>query len=220
MKVCTDACVLGAWTAMKAEQLSMNTILDIGTGTGLLCLMLAQKTTASIDAIEISKDAAEQAKENVEASPWQNRINIHCCSLQEYKTNKRYDLIICNPPFYENDLRSTDANKNAAKHDTSLRLEELLRGVSNNLSDEGFATVLIPFHRTAYFEEAASRQSFFIWEKLLLKQTPAHDPFRTIVLLSPKKTAMPVSCELVIHDTQRSYTNDFNRLLKAYYLKL
>ena len=217
MKVCTDACILGAWTAMKGQSFSIKNILDIGCGTGLLSLMLVQKIDATIDAIEINNAAAEQAAENIAASPWPDRINIVQSSIQDLKTITKYDLIICNPPFYEDDLRSNDKDRNAAKHDTVLRFEELLASIKENLNEEGIAVVLLPFHRTAYFEATAKEQLLFIQEKLLIKQTPKHDHFRSIILLSSKFHDEPTVNELIIHDGQRNYTEEFKDLLNDYY---
>ena len=118
MKVCTDACMLGAWTAGKLGGSGINNILDIGCGTGLLSLMLSQKINASIDAVEIDADAAKQAGENISASPWAANIRVIHTSLQEFMPKKKYDLIICNPPFYENDLRSEHENKNVDRKRT------------------------------------------------------------------------------------------------------
>ena len=220
MKVCTDACILGAWTAMKAQTLLINNILDIGCGTGLLSLMLAQKTNALVDAIEINTDAAEQAGENVIRSPWPGNINIVNSSILDFKTVTKYDLIICNPPFYEDDLRSNDENKNAAKHGTTLKLEELLTSVKEKLHEQGMASVLLPFQRTAFFEISAKKRSLFVQEKLLIKQTPAHDHFRSVILLSSEFNDEPTINELIIHDEQRNYTAAFKSLMADYYLNL
>src|SRR5437868_5022622 len=125
MKVCTDACLFGAYIANELQSIPVNTILDIGAGTGLLSLMLAQKTTAVIDAVEIDNAAFEQAKENIAASPWKEKINTYHADISTFKTGKRYEHIISNPPFFEDDLRSNDEKKNFAKHDSSLTLENL-----------------------------------------------------------------------------------------------
>ena len=113
MKVTTDGCLFGAWIAenMKKESLLYNHCLDIGTGTGLLTLMLAQENEIAIDAIEIDKDAFEQAVENVTASPWSGRIQVVHADVREFESENQYDVIISNPPFYERELKSDDAKK-------------------------------------------------------------------------------------------------------------
>ncbi|MEO8711563.1 MAG: methyltransferase, partial [Parafilimonas sp.] len=154
MKVCTDACLFGAWAAHN-PQLEASNILDIGTGTGLLSLIYAQKNMhASIDAIEIDEAAVQQARENFEASIWKERLHVYNTSIQQFATssNKKYDVIICNPPFYENDLKSENKQRNLALHSDALTLEELISDVDLLLGDDGSFFVLLPFHRTKYFE--------------------------------------------------------------------
>ncbi|MEO8772074.1 MAG: methyltransferase [Ferruginibacter sp.] len=221
MKVCTDACVFGAWAAAKALQFdSIKNILDIGCGTGLLSLMLAQKTTAHIDAIEINEDAVTQARENILQSPWKERIVIINTPLQQFNSNKKYNLIICNPPFFEDDLKSGDENKNAAKHDVTLKLDELVSFIKDNVTIDGHAVVLIPYHRTEYFSSLLTGNNLFINEALFLKQSPAHKYFRSVILFSNKNIQPVESNELVIHDGDRNYTEVFKALLGSYYLKL
>lgn len=220
MKVCTDACLFGAWVADKiSTDYSIKNILDIGTGTGLLSLMLAQKTNASIDAVELDKEAASQAVENFSASPWKERLQVFESSIHEFNLVKKYDCIISNPPFFEDDLRSGNASKNAAKHDTTLTLDELLQQIKRLLKEEGIACILIPFHRSAYLEKLVSDNGFFIHEKLLIKQSVDHNYFRSQLIFSkqPKET---ITKEIFIHDAQRQYSNEFIALLKDYYLKL
>ena len=135
MKVCTDACLFGAWVANKIElnEINADNILDIGCGTGLLSLMLAQKTKAQIDAVEIDKNAFEQAKENINLTEWKEQINIHHGSIIDFKSNKKYDLIICNPPFYENQLKSVDSARNKAMHATTLSYKDLIFVLKNKI---------------------------------------------------------------------------------------
>ena len=149
MKVCTDSCVLGAWSAMHAGECQR--ILDIGTGTALLSLMLAQKSSAPIDAIEWDPEACAQARENIRDSPWPTQIQIIQADARTYRSPLSYDFIISNPPFFESDLWSPDDKKNLAKHGASLTLEALLGVIKTNLRPKGVFTILLPFHRSEYF---------------------------------------------------------------------
>jgi len=218
MKVCTDACILGAYTAGKFTHSSIKTVLDIGCGTGLLGLMIAQKTNADIEAIEIEREAAEQARENINRSSWSERINVIKGSLLEFQPKHRYDLIVCNPPFYEGDLKSPHKNINAARHDSTLTLKELFTFVAENLSDDGAFILLLPFHRSEYAEELLRSHALFVNEKLSLRQTPGHVHFRAILVVSKVKAAFTTNEELVIHDSNRNYSAGFESLLKDYYL--
>jgi tRNA1Val (adenine37-N6)-methyltransferase len=140
MKVTTDACLFGAWVVnkVKSEKSKIKSVLDIGTGTGLLSIMLAQKNPEiKIDAIEIDKDAAEQAKINAGSSPWKEQINIIQDDVKAFSFEKEFDLIISNPPFYENEIRSATDSKNVAHHSENLTLKELLVIIKENLTKRG-----------------------------------------------------------------------------------
>jgi len=142
MKVGTDGVLLGAWA--KTE--GVKKILDIGTGTGLIALMLAQRSDAIIDALEIDSVAAEQAGENVKKSPWNDRVNIICDSFQNFsKLKHQYDLIVSNPPFFINSLRATDLVRTIARHNDKLMLNELMNGVVNFLSLNGRFCIIWPY---------------------------------------------------------------------------
>jgi len=221
MKVCTDSCLFGAWVASRIESVSLcpKTILDIGTGTGLLSLMLAQKSNASIDAVEIDTNAFEQATENISASPWKERISLFNIDIKKWNTPLKYDLIISNPPFYENDLLPEDDGRNISKHSAALNLEQLLFVVKKLLSNDGMFAVLLPWHRTAVFENLAMQHSLFIKEKLDVRQTTAHNYFRTILLFQNHETITSAN-EMSIKDDNDQYSTGFRNLLKDYYLHL
>jgi tRNA1Val (adenine37-N6)-methyltransferase len=223
MKVCTDACMLGAYiansTSIHIPQLARTNCLDVGTGTGLLSLMYAQENpNAIIDAVEIERHAYEQAKENFSKSIWNGRLKISHSDARDFVSHKKYDLIICNPPFYENELLSREKNKNLAKHDVGLLLTDLIIIIKNHLSVSGYFVILLPYYRIGYFLELAEGNNLFLQEKLLIRQTPSHNIFRAILLFSYCKKDVKTN-EIVIKDSTGSYTDEFVALLKDYYLQ-
>ncbi len=218
MKVCTDACLLGAYAASVLRNDELN-ILDIGTGTGLLALMLAQKTPAQIDAVEINEAAASQAAENVAASPWAANVRVIHTDIKTFPPGKKYDLIISNPPFFEDDLRSADQSKNDAKHNSGLTMTKLLKIIQQLLSTAGAATLLLPYARTAFVQATAAKMGFFVSAKIKVRPSPRHDFFRTILVLTQQEADL-IEEEIFIHDEQRNYSPRFASLLKDYYLKL
>ena len=221
MKVCTDACLFGAYTADQIAEgkLSATNILDIGTGTGLLSLMLAQQTASAIDAVEIDKASYYQARENFEESPWKERLSIFNSDILQFSSTKKYDLVISNPPFFEKDLKSDDAKKNAAKHDSTLTLQQLLDVVVKYLDEDGVFAVLLPYHRINYCVEEAEKTGLYLSKKVLIKQTPLHAWFRGILFFSKHQTAA-VKEEISIRDKMGDYTGKFMDLLTDYYLYL
>lgn len=232
MKVCTDACLFGAWVAEKIRNLKseIRNALDVGTGTGLLSLMLAQKNqNTNTDAVEIDESASQQAKENFETSPWKERLHIYNSSIQQFTatrlTNKQinqlatYDLIISNPPFFENDLKSDNEKRNLALHGAELSFEELIEAAINLLNDEGIFAVLLPCHRADHFMQLAKRRSLYVHEKISVKQTSKHNYFRSMLWLSKKQMKMEED-NITIQKENGEYADEFIELLKDYYLYL
>jgi len=219
MKVSTDACLFGAMVPpnpLKGEYY----VLDIGTGTGLLSLIVAQKNPhAVIDAVEIDEAAAEQAKQNFAASPWTERLHVFNADILSFNADKKYDRIISNPPFFEDDLRSPDQIKNNAKHDTALSLIELLQVVQKHLTKDGSFAVLLPYHRVNYFIEEADKTGLHLTQIILVKQTETHDYFRGILFFSKTKKLLQ-NTEVTIKDNKGNYTPAFTAALKDYYLYL
>ena len=221
MKVCTDACIFGAYVAanLPIKQLHANSILDIGAGTGLLSLMMAQNTTSHIDAIEIDEAAFVQAKQNIAQSPWKERIAILNEDALTFRSGKKYDCIVSNPPFFEGDLKSGNQKKDAAKHDSTLTLEQLLQVINQHLSPAGTFAVLLPFHRLNYFIEIAQQTGYFLNQSLHVKHTKAHPFFRGVLLFS--KAQGPIKKqELAIKNKTGNYTAEFFELMRPYYLHL
>ncbi len=218
MKVCTDSCLFGAWINKILKGNKFAQALDIGTGTGLLSLIASQGYDLNIDAIEIEENAAIQAKENVSASKWKGRISVYHQSLQTFTPPNKYDVIFSNPPFYENDLMSDEEGKNAAKHNTTLTLGEIISFISKNLSEEGLAMILLPFHRLDYFEQILSKEKLYLKEKVLVRQTPKHDYFRAMICFAKIKPEQSITREIIIRDKENEYSEEFRELLEEYYL--
>jgi tRNA1Val (adenine37-N6)-methyltransferase len=224
MKVTTDGCLFGAWTAerIKNGELLINNCLDIGTGTGLLTLMLAQKSSFPIDAIEMDKDAFEQASENIAASPWTDRIKIFYGDAREFEFLTQYDVIISNPPFYEKELQSDNTKRNLAHHNEGLLFPELLSIIKRILKPGGIFFLLLPYKRNKEIKKLITEQDFFIEQMTFVKQSANHDYFRFMLAgkLKADKAVETVIDEIFIKDEKDQYTTDFINLLKDYYLHL
>jgi tRNA1Val (adenine37-N6)-methyltransferase len=218
LKVCTDACILGAWFAAKVPDYS--SILDIGSGTGLLMMMLAQKTSAEIHGIEINLDCFKQLKENISQNKWRERLKAFPGDARTFIFPNKYDFIISNPPFFENDLLSEKEDEQVARHSKTLSLEELVDVIDQNLQPDGGFGILLPYHRWEYFNNLASGKGFSVTEKLFVKQTPRHSHFRAILHYSRGKENFAPGFELVIQSEEGKYSSEFVELLKDYYLKL
>ena len=221
LKVSTDSCLFGAWIASKLQTTNCKpqTILDIGSGTGLLMLMLAQKINTVIDGIEIDEASYQQAKENIDASPWKERLNLFYGDVKIFPFQRKYDFIISNPPFFEGDLKSNQSTKNIARHDEGLTLGDLLEIVNKNLSVDGSFAMLLPFHRTEYFLNLAEQKNFYCTHLLKVKQSAAHNYFRSILILNRNISAKTIE-EIIIKENDGSYSAAFIELLKDYYLYL
>ncbi|MFZ1529932.1 MAG: methyltransferase [Ferruginibacter sp.] len=221
MKVCTDACLFGAWVAAWAsgEEKKINRILDIGTGTGLLSLMLAQKINAVIDTVEINRNAALQAKENIAATEWKEQIRVFETAVQDFSPAQKYNLIISNPPFFKNDLHSPAEDKNTAKHSSSLSFNELFEAIRNHISENGFAAILLPYHRKDEATVIAAKYGLHLLKEFSVKQGIHHNHFRTMLLFGDQPGILQLG-EITIRGENSDYTESFKDLLKDYYLYL
>ena len=225
MKVTTDACLFGAWTVKEVEngKWKVENVLDIGTGTGLLALMFAQKNAESrIDDIEIDKVAAEQASINVNSSPWKEQINVINADAKIFLFEKRFDLIISNPPFYEKEIRSATDNKNIAHHSEELKLGELLFIIRNNLAAKGNFFLLLPYKRNEEIRRLLKDNQLHISKILFVRQSVKHDYFRITLKgrLREQENGETEFDEMSIWDENQQYTKEFIQLLKDYYLYL
>jgi tRNA1Val (adenine37-N6)-methyltransferase len=218
MKVCTDACILGAWFAQKIPSYSL--VLDVGSGTGLLMHMLAQKSNAEIHGIEIDFDAYKQSKENIQTNKFNDRLKVFPGDIRGHSFPDRYDFIISNPPFFENDLQSSTHKKNIAKHSSELNFEDLLKAIDLNLKPTGEFGVLLPHDRAERFEDLARQNNFFLQEKLSVRQTPEHNYFRAILHFSKNKNEVSDQYELTIINEKGDYSTEFTELMRDYYLNI
>jgi len=219
LKVCTDSCLFGAWVASRLPQVS--SILDIGTGTGLLALMLAQKqASAQLTALEIDAQSALLAQQNMANSRWSDRIKIENVSLQEFKSTHSFGLIISNPPFFEKQLRSDTKQHNLAKHQDGLTKEELLRHSLGLLSRQGHFYVLFPDVEGKTFQELAKGEGLFLQQEVIVRNKKEGPVFRRMQSYSFERTVESLQTELVIYKAPKIYTEGFITLLKDYYLYL
>lgn len=211
MKVCTDACLFGAWVAFEISEYPIKKVLDIGAGTGLLSLMIAQHSLAEIDAVEIDDHAYRQAVENFAASPWGNRLNVYHCAVQQFDRGYKYDLIISNPPFYEQSLRSPDSKKNLAMHSTHLDTVGLFAAAKRLLTGGGRFALLVPYSRAEAIEKIIAENAFYVEKKVEVKQTEKHTPFRCMYILRYVFSGTEER-KITVKD------EEFSKLLKNYYL--
>ncbi|MCX6323457.1 MAG: methyltransferase [Sphingobacteriales bacterium] len=218
MKVCTDSCLFGAWMASQTDIPKDTGMLDIGTGSGLLSLMMAQQHDNPILGIEIDEAAAIQANQNVQLTPWKDRIRILNADVMQFQTVEKFGFIFSNPPFYENSLTSAKLQKNIAHHDEALTLKPLLEFISGNLNETGKASLLLPYSRLETFSTLAEDLGFNLLKILKVKQTPEHDFFRACIYFG-KTAAMPtVIEEMYIKSASGIYSDSFCGLLNDYYL--
>jgi len=225
MKVTTDACLFGAWVAeeVRSQESGVRSSLDIGTGTGLLALMLAQKNPeANILAIEIDKDAAEQATNNIDSSLWKDQVDLLEADVKDFSFPEKFDLIISNPPFYEKELRSDTDKKNIAHHSENLTLKELLVIIKDHLTKTGSFFLLLPYKRNEEIKKLFKDHDLNISKILFVRQSVKHDYFRIMLKgkLSEQKSIETEFNEMSIWDDRQQYTNEFKQLLKDYYLHL
>ncbi len=217
MKVGTDAVLLGSWVL----PFSAVRILDVGTGTGLIALMLAQKSTAAIDAIDIDEGAYLQAKENFRISPWFNRLHIFHCSLQEFvkQNTEKYDLIVSNPPYFQHASKPFHESRSNARHNDSLTFAELVNGVKLLLTATGRFCVILPQKEGMEFMDHAHMNGLFCHHLVRVK-TKASKPEKRLMMEFGFRFGLLTEEELIIQEEDNSFTENYISLTKEYYLNL
>ncbi|MEN8117435.1 MAG: methyltransferase [Bacteroidota bacterium] len=216
MKVGTDGILLGAW----ANVASTETMLDIGAGTGLITLMLAQRSEAGVVGIEIEKNAAAEAQDNVSNSPWKNRVNILNQSLQEFaaSSEKSFDLIVSNPPFFVNNKKNNDSNLAMARHADSLPPGELLGGVLKLLKTRGRFAVILPVQQATDLIRAAEENKLFLVRLTKLAPDETKESHRYLMEFSRNQDEIK-SDRLNIFNVEHSdYTAEYKNLTRDFYL--
>ncbi len=217
MKVGTDGVLLGAWIETK----NARQILDIGTGSGLIALMMAQKSKAQINAIDIDKQSAKQAQSNFQKSPWKAQLNAEHISLQEFCKNatQKYDLIVSNPPFFVNSLKSPSNNKNRSKHTDELTYEELVHGITNFLTSKGRACLILPYAESKLFVNIALVENIYLNKRLKIRPKATKEINRVLMEFSFHKTKLKEN-EIYLREENNKFSEDYDSLCKNYYLKL
>ncbi len=219
MKIGTDGVLLGAW----ADAAGVDRILDIGTGTGLIAIMMAQRNVdANIHAVEIEEAAFDQAKKNMEESPWKDRLEVFHTSIQDFARSSRtkYDLIISNPPFFSGGTFSQDQDRNNVRHTVKLPNGDLLSATRSLLSQEGRFCVILPYIEGLRFKQMAERYHLFCTKMVEVK--PKKEKGVERLLLQFERTQRPLEeSELIIQREKRNdYTDDYVDLTKEFYLKM
>lgn len=214
MKVGTDGVLLGAWTPVEDAK----KILDVGTGTGLIALMLAQRSSAIIDAVEIDELACEEAKFNFEQSAWSDRLHIYHSDFQLFAAMpcEPYDLIVSNPPFFVNSLKTTNVALAVARHDHMLTFNQLIIGARKLLSNVGRLCVIIPFSSCVEFRESARLSGFYLRQQTIVIPKSGRVPKR-VMLEFTAQPGYPVENEFAVLDENGFYTEPYKKLTAPFY---
>ncbi len=226
MKIGTDGVLLGAWVSIKSNPFS---VLDIGTGTGIIALQLAQRSNAEIvDAIEIDDDAYEQCVDNFESSPWGDRLFCYHASLGEFveEIDEKYDIVISNPPFYAPSLATNSDEENKisesrklARFNDALPFDELIKGASLLLSNEGVFAVIIPRNEEENIIKIAVQVNLFPKRICRVRGNKTTEEKRSIIEFSFKKTSVIIE-NLIIENSRHEYTDEYIGLVQDFYLKM
>ncbi|GCB37954.1 MULTISPECIES: tRNA(1)(Val) (adenine(37)-N(6))-methyltransferase TrmN [Citrobacter] len=217
MKVGTDGILLGAWAPVAG----VKRILDIGTGSGLLALMLAQRTDENviIDAVELDVDAAQQAQENIAHSPWMHRVSVHTEDAQQWipRQTVRFDLIISNPPYYEQGVECATPQREQARYTTSLDHQALLTLAADSITEDGFFCVVLPEQIGNAFTQQALSIGWHLRLRTDVAETEARLPHRVLLAFSPQAGEC-FSDRLVIRGPDQRYSEGYTALTQAFYL--
>lgn len=217
MKVGTDGTLLGAWAAAPQAP---GRILDIGTGTGLIALMMAQRfPEALVTAIDIDEMAVSQAVENVAASPFADRIRVVAADVQTFRTAEKFDSIVCNPPFFEDSLTCPDPQRTEARHTVTLGYRQLMESVFRLLKDDGLFSVIIPTDCRARLESEAHLRGFFISRVCSIQTTPRKAPKRYMIEMTKQPVNEVDTTNGVLELSPQIRSDWYHELTKEFYIK-
>ena len=219
MKVGTDGVLLGAWAPVTHNPFS---VLDIGAGTGIIALMLAQRTHAEqIDALEIDEDAYEQAVENFENSPWGDRLFCFHAGLDEFieEPEDEYDLIVSNPPFYSENYKTDNEQRDLARFQDAMPFEEIVEAADLLLSENGILALIIPFKEEEKFIALAKESELYPIKITRVKGAPKSEIKRSLLAFSRNEVPEVDIDELIIETERHVYTPEYIELTKEFYLK-
>jgi tRNA1Val (adenine37-N6)-methyltransferase len=220
MKIGTDGVLLGAWTPITNNPFS---VLDIGAGTGIIALMIAQRSNAEqIDALEIDEDAYEQATDNFENSPWSDRLFCYHAGLDEFveEPEDEYDVIVSNPPFFTEDYKTENEQRDIARFADAMPFEELIEAADLLLSENGIFSVIIPYKEEESFLVLANEYELYPLKITRVKGTPTTEIKRSLLAFSRKETTVFPIDELIIETARHVYTPEYIALTKDFYLKM
>ena len=217
MKVGTDAILLGRWVEVKPADV----VLDIGTGCGLLPLMLSQKGVAHVDAVDIDKDSIEEATVNFEASQWRDHLKAYCMDIVDFRSEKKYDLIVSNPPFFNRFSKCDSERKSRARHnDAGLSYAILCREVCRLMKPEGRLSVVLPFDVMQEFLKTAEGFGLYLHKRMTIIPIAGKEPNRVNLELGFGKPENVREETFIIRDADNRFTAQYNEFLKDYYLGL
>ena len=217
MKVGTDAILLGRWTEVKPTDV----VLDIGTGCGLLPLMLSQKGVAHVDAVDIDKASIEEAKVNFEASQWHEHLKAFCIDIVDFQTDKKYDLIVSNPPFFNRFSKCDSERKSRARHnDAGLSYATICQEVGRLMQPDGRFALVLPADVSMEFLDTAERYGLYLHKRMTIVPIAGKEPNRVNLELGFEKSDNIFVETFVIRDADKRFTAQYNEFLRDYYLGL
>lgn len=216
MRVGTDAVLLGIATEVE----NAGKILEVGTGCGVIAMILAQRSDAMIDALEIDAESVSQAGENVKTSPWTGRIRVIHSPLQEYIKNcqVKYDLIVSNPPFFSRSFRSAIEKRNLSRHDDRLTFEELLESSAKLLTDKGQIWVILPVREGMYFRQKAAAAGFHLYHTHHIIPREGKEPNRAVMAFSREKAEKIFEDRLTLRDADNEFSEEYKSFARDFYI--